>query len=211
MRIGIIGATGKAGALIANEAYERGIDVTAIVRNKSKVDLDRYAVINKDIFSLTKKDVEHFDAVISAFGNDMGDEITLQTSLKHMTEVFEQVPAVRLLIVGGAASLYTDESETGYVLDMIPSEWRAVPQSMFIAFGELKKSKVNWTYQSPAYTFDPDGARTGRYTLGTDYLIKNRQGESYISYADFAVAMIDEVVKGQFIGRRYTAVSERVM
>jgi putative NADH-flavin reductase len=209
MKIGIIGASGKAGRLIASEALSRSMDVTAIVRDRRKIDLDLYAVMEKDIFDISVEDMEDFDAVVSAFGSDPGMEITIQTSLKHLTNVFETIPAVRLLIIGGAASLYTDYDRTAQLITSIPPEWIAVPASMLIAYNELQKSRANWTFFSPANFFDPDGPRTGRYTLGTDYVILNRGGESYLSYADYAVAMVDEIVNGRFLGRRFTAVSER--
>jgi len=209
MKIGVIAASGKAGRLIAAEALSRGMDVTAIVRDKRKIDRDAYAVIEKDIFDITIRDAEDFDAVVSAFGNDPGMEITQQTALKHLTGVFEQLPAVRLLIIGGAASLYLDIDRKRQLIETIPPEWAAVPASMLIAFNELQKSKANWTFFSPAGFFDPNGPRTGRYTLGTDYVIYNRSGESYISYADYAIAMVDELEKKMFMGRRFTAVSER--
>ena len=210
MKIAVIAATGKAGSLIANEAYERGMDVTAIVRDKTKADTDKYAVMERDILDISADDVRNFDAVVDAFGAPPGKEIMHQTTLKHLSEVFEQVPAVRLIIVGGAASLYTDETETKQVIEMIPEEWRPVPASMLIAFNELKKSKANWTFFSPAYFFDAEGPRTGRYKLGTDYLFNNRGGESYLSYADAAIAIVDEIEKKKFAGgKRFTAVSEK--
>lgn len=70
MKIAIIGASGKAGRLIAAEAFSRGMDVTAIVRDRRKVNMENYAVIEKDIFDITVQDVEDFDAVVSAFGSD---------------------------------------------------------------------------------------------------------------------------------------------
>ena len=209
MKIGIIAASGKAGKLVTAEALNRGMDVTAIVRDKSKVDQEACAVIERDIFDITPWDVGDFDAVVNAFGSAPGMETTQQTSLKHLTDVFETLPATRLLIIGGAASLYLDIDRKRQLLETIPPEWAAVPANMLIAFNELQKSKANWTFFSPAGLFDPDGPRTGRYTLGTDYVIYNRAGESYISYADYAVAMVDEIEQKRFVGRRFTAVSER--
>jgi len=210
MKIAVIGATGKAGSMIAKEAFERGMDVTAIVRDRHKIDTDRYAVIEKDIFDITVDDMKDFDAVVDAFGSERGKEFMHQTTLKHLTEVFEEIPDVRLLVVGGAASLYINEERTAQLIETIPAEWAAVPYNMLLAFNELKKSKANWTFFSPAATFDPNGPRTGRYTLGTDYVIRNKAGESYISYADYAVAMVDEIINKRFQGRRFTAVSERL-
>ena len=209
MKIGIIAARGKAGRLIAKEAFDRGMDVTAIVRKKDNVDIEKYAVIERDIMDITVDDVKNFDAVVDAFGSPPGQEIMHQTTLKHLTDVFEQIPAVRLLIVGGAASLYTNYDRTQQVIDTLSPEWRPLPESMLKAFNELKKSKANWTFFSPASFFDAEGLRTGRYTLGTDYLILNKSGESYISYADYAIAMVDEIENKRFLGRRFTAVSEK--
>jgi hypothetical protein len=100
---------------------------------------------------------------------------------------------------------------THTILESIPEEYIAVPYNMAKAFEALKQSGVhNWTFFSPASNFDPAGARTGSYTLGNDVMILNEQGESYISYADYAVAMVDEIENKQFVGRRFTAVSSHV-
>lgn len=56
MNIGIVGATGKAGSLILDEAVNRGHDVTAIVRNASKLINDNVSVIEKDVHDLTRED-----------------------------------------------------------------------------------------------------------------------------------------------------------
>lgn len=213
MKIGIIGATGKSGSLIAEEAYKRGHQITAIVRDGTKVQNKGFAVLEKDVFSLTAEDVKGFDAVVNAFGTPYGQgvEFQHQTVMLTLIHIMKELPNVRFLIVGGAGSLYTDETMTHTVLENIPEEYRAVPYHMGEAFKTLKASDVhNWTFFSPAGTFDPKGARTGQYTLGTDVAILNEQGESYISYADYAIAMVDEIEKGQFIGRRFTAVSPHV-
>ena len=66
---------------------------------------------------------------------------------------------------------------------------KATAESYF----ELKGStNVLWTYVSPAGDYDANGARTGKYVLGGDDLILNSKNESYISYADLALAIIDE-------------------
>ena len=75
---------------------------------------------------------------------------------------------------------------------------------------ELKtKSDVLWTYVSPAGDYDADGARTDKYVLGNDHVILNSQNESYISYADLAIAIIDELKNRNFVQKRFTAVGER--
>ncbi|MCE5344422.1 MAG: NAD(P)H-binding protein, partial [Eubacteriales bacterium] len=211
MKIGIIGASGKAGSLIALEAKQRRHEVTAIVRNKAKVEGKGLHVIEKDLFDLTLDDLKGFDVVVDAFGTAFDPESAQahQTSLKYLTDLMAQLPDVRLMVVGGAASLYTDRSRSHLVFESIPKEWQAVPANMKAAFEELKKSGAKWTYFSPAATFDVNGPRTGKYKLGNDVMIFNSDKESYLSYADYAVAMLDEIEEGNFIGKRFTAVSEK--
>ena len=74
MKIGIIGASGKAGSLILKEAVIRGHEVTAIVRNASKLTDQSVAVIEKNILDLTANDVQSFDVVVNAFGAPLGEE-----------------------------------------------------------------------------------------------------------------------------------------
>jgi putative NADH-flavin reductase len=209
MKIGVISATGKAGALIAQEAYERGMDVTAIVRDKSKVNTDKFAVLEKDLFDLSPNDVEDFDAVVCAFGAPPDKAEMIQTAFAHLINVFEQVPSVRILFVGGAASLYTDVDKQHLLMETIPPEWAPIPYNTLLAFNEIKKSKAKWTFFSPAGFFDANGPRSGRYTLGTDFVILNKAGESYLSYADYAIAMVDEIENARFISQRFTAVSDK--
>lgn len=208
MKIAVIGATGKAGSLIAKEAYLREHEVTAVVRKADAVDTSKYGVIVKNLFDLKEEDLEDFDIVVSAYGAPIGQEQEYITSMRKFISIMENLPATRFFVVGGAGSLYTDASKTKLAYTLIPEQYSAVPVAMLKAFEELKKSRVNWTFQSPAFNFDPNGTRTGKYMLGTDYLINNREGKSYISYADFAVAMVDEMERGQFVCKRFTAVSD---
>ena len=212
MKIGVIGATGKQGSLILEEAIARGHEVTAIVRNKFKVKNPKAKILVKDVFALTKEDLKDFDVVVDAFGTPFGQgvEFQHQTSMMSIINAMKELPDVRLLVVGGAASLFTDETMTHRVLEGIPEAWRAVPANMFEAFKALQASSVNWTYFSPAGTFDPKGKKTGKYKLGTDYVIKNDAGENYISYEDYALAMVDEIENKKFVGKRFTAVGEKV-
>lgn len=211
MKIGVIGATGKAGSLIAEEAARRGHQVSAIVRGASKVKDPQWQVLERDIFSLTPEDLKGFDVVVDAFGTPFGKgvEFQHQTSMMTLIHALEDLPGVRLMVVGGAGSLYSDSEGKHTVLETIPAEYAAVPANMAKAFEALKASRVNWTYFSPAGNFDPEGPLTGSYTLGTDYAIVNDEGESYLSYRDYAAAMVDEIENRKFVGKRFTAVSNK--
>lgn len=212
MKIAVIGAAGKAGSQIADEARMRDHTVTAIVRENAVERLrGTYNVLVRDLFDLTVDDLREFDIVVDAFGSPMGNSEAARqhvSSMAHLISIMEQLPQVRLMVVGGAGSLYTDETKTARVVETIPEAWREVPCAMMEAFEMLQKSKVNWTYFSPAAQFDPVGKRTGHYIVTTDVKIMNPEGKSYISYADYAVAMVDEMTNARFCGKRFTAVSD---
>ena len=212
MKIGIIGATGKAGRLIAREAADRGHCITAIIRPGSSGRLEKpYSSIERDIHDIKAEDLKEFDAVVNAFGTSFikpGNEYQHQTSMESLIKEMEKIPEVRLLCVGGASSLWENTDMKVRVLESIPKDFRAGPENQFKAFEKLQESKVNWTYLSPPKNFDPGGGRTGKYIQGTDFLILNNGGESYASYADYAVAMVDEIENKAHIRKRFTIVSD---
>ena len=84
MKIAVVAATGKAGRKIVKEAKNRGFEVTAFVRKQAEIEgADK--VIVKDIFNLTKQDLEDFDAVVDAFGAWTPDTLEQHsTTLKHL-------------------------------------------------------------------------------------------------------------------------------
>lgn len=209
MKIAVIGANGKAGRLIVKEAKNRGLDVTAVVREDDKSGAGH--VIKKDLFDLTAEDLKGFDAVVDAFGVWSPEALPQHgTSLKHLCDILSGSDT-RLLVVGGAGSLYTNKEHTAQVMDApgFPDAFKPLASSMGKALEELRRrNDVKWTYISPAGDFRPDGPRTGKYKLGGEELTLNSKGESVISYADYAAAMIDEAEKGNHIKERISAVSE---
>lgn len=70
------------------------------------------------------------------------------------------------------------------------------------------RDDVRWTYVSPAADFQAEGERTGAYTLAGEELTLNEKGESVISYADYAIAMVDEIESGEHIRERISVVSK---
>ncbi len=117
----------------------------------------------------------------------------------------------RLLVVGGAGSLYVNQEHTACVADGpdFPDMFKPLANAMAKALSELRKrDDVKWTYISPAGDFQADGERTGKYILGGEELVLNEQGESVISYADYAIAMADEIEKGNHIQQRISVVKK---
>ena len=209
MKVAVVAANGKAGSLIVKEAVSRGMDVTAIVRGENKTDAQQ--VIAKDLFDLTTEDLAGFDVVVDALGAWTPDIVhTIYEAVDHLTEVLAGTDT-RLVIVGGAGSLYVDPEHTKTVVDVTPFPEEAMPvvNAHGKALENLRKvDNVNWTYVSPAGDFRADGERTGKYILGGEELVLNSKGESVISYADYAVAFVDEIESGSHIKERISVVSE---
>lgn len=203
MKIGVIAANGKEGRLIVKEALDRGMDVTAIVRSANKTEAKQ--VIQNDIMDLTKNDLKNFDVVVDAFGVWDPAKMDLHSvTLNHLADILSGT-STRLLVVGGAGSLYTDKTHTMKLSETpdFPKEYLPVANGMGKALDELRKrNDVKWTYISPAAEFDAEGKRTGSYVLAGEEFTANEKGESYISYADYAIAMVDEAEKGNHIGER---------
>lgn len=207
MKLAVVCANGKAGTLIVKEAMERGLDVTAIARGENRTCAPHF--LQKDLFDLTAADLAGYDAVVDAFGAWMEDTLPQHsTSLRHLCGILAGSDT-RLLVVGGAGSLYVNPEHTACVADGpdFPDAFKPLAAAMAAALDELRRRRdVRWTYVSPAGDFQPDGERTGRYLLGGEELLLNSRGESAISYADYAIAMIDEAVKGKHIRQRISVV-----
>ena len=112
MKIGIIGATGKAGNLILKEALKRGHEVTAIVRNSQKVENPDVPVFEKDVFSLTAEDFAPFDVIVNAFGVPPEKAEQHIEAGRILIDALKEAPDTRLIVVGGAGSLFVDEART---------------------------------------------------------------------------------------------------
>ncbi|MGJ5680888.1 NAD(P)-dependent oxidoreductase [Staphylococcus equorum] len=199
MKLAVVAANGKAGQLITKEAYDRGLDVTAIVRSSNKTVTDQ--VIQKDLFDLTTADIAEFDVVIDAFGQSDENKLDEHSkSMKHLGDLVSNSNK-RLLIIGGAGSLYVDEAHTLKLIDSpdFPEQFKKISQAQIKTLEEIQKRKdVKWTFVCPAPDFQYDGEKTGEYKLSADEVIGSK-----VSYADFAQAMVDEVLEAQHIQQRF--------
>lgn len=207
MKIAVVCANGKAGKLIVEEALNRNMEVTAVVRNENKTAAPQAIV--KDLFELSAEDLSGFDAVVDAFGAWTPETLPQHsTSLKHLCDILSGTET-RLLVVGGAGSLYVNPEHTATVSEGpdFPEAFKPLASAMAEALTDLRKrNDMRWTYLSPAADFQADGERTGAYLLGGEELILNDAGESIISYADYAIAMVDEIEKGDHIQQRISVV-----
>ncbi|WP_053375233.1 NAD(P)-dependent oxidoreductase [Paenibacillus sp. FJAT-27812] len=211
MKIGIIGANGKVGSLIMKEALNRGHEVTAIVRNAAKMTEKDVNVLEKDIFDLTSSDLKAFDIVVNTFKAPDGEEHLYIESGRALVQALKDAPDTKLIVVGGAGSLFVDEQKTTKLMDTpeFPDFVYPTASNAGKQLEELQNTdSITWTYISPAGFFDPEGKRTGAYKLGLDHVILNSKGQSYVSYADYAIAVLDEIEKPQHVNQRFTLVGE---
>lgn len=203
MKIAVIAANGRLGSLIVKEAVERGNDVTAIARDVNKTVAKKF--LKRDILDLTENDVKDFDVVITAFGAWTEDTLPLhKTTVEHLANILAN-KNTRFLVVGGAGSLYTDESLTTQLFTTpdFPADYYPIASNQAKGLDVLRKrNDVKWTYISPAAEFVYDAERKGEYQLAGEVFTVNAKGESKISYADYAIAMVDEAEKGNHINQR---------
>lgn len=203
MKIAVVCANGRVAKKVIAEAVSRGIQVKAIMKKDEPTQAQEKVI--KDLFKVTYADVADCDAVVDAFGAWTPETLPLHsTSLQHLCDVLSG-KANRLLVVGGAGSLYVNPEHTVCVADGpdFPEEFKPLAAAQAKALRELRdRTDVRWTFISPAADFQADGERTGEYILGGEELTLNSRGESVISYADYAIAMVDEIVSGNHIGQR---------
>ena len=199
MKIAVIGATGRAGLPIAHELARRGHQVTAIVRNPEKVPQAANVTAKKG--DVSDKDglaalLKGHDAVISSVHFLQSDPATLIGAVKA-----SGVP--RYLVVGGAGSLEVAPGVTLVSTPEFPAIYKDEATKGGVFLGLLKQEKeLDWTFLSPSALFF-DGPRTGTFRLGKDQLLSNEKGSS-ISFADYAIALADEVEKPAHTKQRFT-------
>lgn len=200
MKIALIGATGFIGQYISSEALSRKHQVTALVRNPSKIapasGLTSKAVDIHDSAQLTAA-LAGYDAAILAIHYEGVDRHALVNAVKN-----SGVP--RALFVGGAASLEVAPGVKLLDTPDFPAEWKDTATAAADLLNILRAEKtLNWTYLSPSAFIEP-GQRTGKFRLGKEQLLVDEKGESRISNQDFAVAMIDELEQPAHSQQRFT-------
>jgi putative NADH-flavin reductase len=217
MNIVLLAATGRAGSTILKELIDRGHHVTAVARNLAKLPEQLPETVTRVRDDLSNVDriaeiISGADAVVSAYGPASSDpryttDITFTDQLVSVTErliaAVRKAGVSRLVVVGGAGSL--EFSPGVKVLDsgFWPAAYVPIATSHMKAFAALKASDINWTYFSPPMLIQP-GERTGKFRLGGDDLIRDNQGNSRVSFEDYAIALVDELESPSHERTRFT-------
>ena len=206
MKVVLYGATGKAGSVILKELIDRGHVVIAAARTPEKVPKVKNVTVVQDDLSNPSKTasvVKTGDAVISAYGPPPDDTSQIIGVMDRLVKAIEEAGGPRLIVVGGAGSLFVAPGVTLRASGHVPKEWIPIVDAHIEVFGNLKKSGIDWTYFSPAGFFEP-GERTGKFRLGKDDLIADAEGNSRISFEDYAIALVDELENPQHHRERFT-------
>ena len=199
-KIAIIGATGRAGSQLLEEALRRGHSVTAIARNTDKL----AARPNVTIKQVDALDADALQQAIS--GSDVVISAAHFATLPASAVIgpVKKAGVQRLLVVGGAGSLLLPGG--GRVIDSegFPAEYKAEASAGAEFLETLRQEQeLDWTFLSPSALFDGT-ERTGKFRLGQDDLLVSSEGTSSISFADYAIAMIDEVETPKHSRQRFT-------
>lgn len=214
MKIALIGATGFVGTHLLEEALERGYEVTAIVRDPSKISnpSEKLTVVKGDINEVDAlaAQLKGHDVIVSAFNPgwtnpNIYDDFVAGSKAIEAAAVKSGVK--RLIVIGGAGSLYINGQQ---LVDgpHFPAEYKAGATAARDYLNVLKENKVlDWTFFSPAIEMHPGitNGRTGQYRLGTESPVFAENGRSVLSVQDLAVVIIDEVANAQFLKKRFTA------
>lgn len=208
----LIGASGFVGTAILNELLSRGHKVTAVVRNPEKINVSSS---NLDIVKTDVSDTNVMveickgkDAIISAYNPGWGNPDIYEETLRNyplILEVAKQSGTKRLLCVGGAGTLFCAPGlrvvDSGAIPDAIMDGVKSLGE--FYLNTLMNEKTIDWIFFSPAGTLE-SGKRTGKFRLGKDDLIVDKNGISHISVEDYAVAMVDELENPKHHYERFT-------
>ena len=202
MKVAVLGASGKGGSQITNELVSRGHQVVAIARNPEKLPTgDGITPVQGDASDAgaLAKQVAGTDAVISA--------VHFNIPASTLLSAVKQAGVDRLLIMGGAASLKNADGVRLYDSPGFPENIKPIVKPAIDFLDDLKaEHDVDWTFFSPAMViFEGERKGPGSFKLGQDNLVTDANGESKISYADYAIAMVDELEQHAHSRRRFTA------
>ncbi|MEU5418424.1 NAD(P)-dependent oxidoreductase [Streptomyces sp. NPDC001407] len=210
-KIALFGANGTIGSRILREALDRGHQVTAVVRDPSKLSAaPGLTVVTGDVLDpeSVAAAAKGQDVVVSAVGggDGPGHLATIEPAAKSLVAGVRTLgdAAPRIIAVGGAGSLRTPDGKQVWDAEGLPEFLLQIMHAHGDALDFYRTvSDVRWTNISPAGLIEP-GERTGTYRTALDDLVVGADGKSRISAEDYAVALVDEIERPQHVGERFT-------
>jgi putative NADH-flavin reductase len=200
MKVALIGVTGRVGSRLLAELLRRGHQVTGIARDVSKVTGQSKLVLKNADANQSGQLVpllKGHDAVFSALKFATANAAALIAAV-------QQAAVARLLVVGGAGTLEVAPGVQALDAPGFPDAYKPEATAGRVFLEALREeAELDWTFLSPSAEFVP-GERTGKFRLGLDQLLVGRDGKSWISMEDFAVALVDELETPKHSRRRFT-------
>lgn len=212
LKIVVYGGSGNIGSRIVNEAMNRGHMVTIVDRDPRPIEgphahhvkmVKGDAMDPKDV----AKNIAGQDVLVSSVivRPTPSPEFSQKVMQAMVAGIRAQAGAqkTRLMVVGGASSLYDASGKR--LIDGFAGEAPNEVKAGVMALDWLRTvNDVSWTFFSPPRSISP-GTRTGKFRLGGEQVVVDAEGKSAISMEDYAVAMLDEIEKPQYINKRFTA------
>ena len=213
MKIAIIGATGFVGSKLVKEAADRGLQVTAIARNAEKTETGNINKVSVDVNNVDELSevLKGHDTVISAYNAGWTNPNIYDDFLagsRAIQEASKRAGVKRLIVIGGAGSLYTAENQQLVDTEGFPAEIKPGALAARDYLNILKEEKeLDWAFFSPAIEMHPGitTGRTGKYRLGKDHPVVDENNVSKLSAEDVAVVLIDEAQHPKHHHQRFTA------
>lgn len=212
MKIVVFGATGNIGRRIALEALRRGHEVVGAVRDPldSTPPDPRIRLVKGDATesSSVAEVVRGADAVVSAISPRLNQRglpaPKLAVNARALIAGLKKAGVKRVLFVGGAGSLEVAPGELLMDQPGFPAAYmgEAIEGREALDVWRREGDGLDWTYLSPAAEIGP-GERTGKYRSTDDRFIADAHGKSFITYEDYAVAVLDELENPAHVGRRF--------
>lgn len=213
MKIAIIGATGFVGSKLVKEAADRGLQVTAIARNAEKTEPGNINKVSVDVNNVDELSevLKGHDTVISAYNAGWTNPNIYEDFLagsRAIQEASKRAGVKRLIVIGGAGSLYTAENQQLVDTEGFPAEIKPGALAARDYLNILKEEKeLDWAFFSPAIEMHPGitTGRTGKYRLGKEHPVVDENNVSRLSAEDVAVVLIDEAQHPKHHHQRFTA------
>lgn len=213
MKIALIGGTGFVGSAVLEELLRRGHAVTALARNTGKYAArDGVTVVQADAQDAQQvaRAVAGHDAVINAYNPGWGEAQIHDLFLKGTDAILDGVQASgvkRVLVVGGAGSLYVAPGVQLVDTPEFPAEWKQGALAAREALNRIRgRQQLDWTFLSPPVFLQP-GERSGAYRIGGDEVPMADGKPAGITVADLAVAIVDEIESPKHVQKRFVAYS----
>lgn len=212
MKVVIIGATGFLGKSLVNEFTNRNHQVTALSRTAQHSDKENLQYIAVDVLNIEKlaEVLKNNDVVVSAFNPGWTNPNIYNDFLagaKSIQEAVKRSGVKRLIMIGGAGSLYINGNQLvdgpDFPADIKPG---ATAAREFLDIIKEEK-ELDWAFFSPAIEMHPGitTGRTGNYRLGLEHPVFNDENRSILSGEDVAVVLADEVENPRHHQVRFTA------